>query len=38
MKHGIKSAAQHSGKYRMTSLYPIQEISPVAALRPVTKV
>ena len=38
MKHGIKSAAQHSGKYRMTSISPLKEISPVAAVRPVTKV
>jgi len=34
-KHGITCAAQHSGKYRMSSLLPLTEISPCAAIRPV---
>ena len=33
--HGILGAAQHSGKYRMDSLYPLEELSPFAAIRPV---
>ena len=35
MYHGIKHAAQHSGKFRMASIAPLTEIHPTAALRPV---
>ena len=38
MNHGIATAAQHSGKFRMASLTPLKEISPAAAIRPVKSV
>ena len=34
MRHCIKRAAQHSGKFRMASIAPLTEIHPTAALRP----
>lgn len=35
MQHNLKTAAQHSGKFRMADLSPLREISPAAAIRPV---